>query len=188
MLWFTFAETVFMFQLFGRKERKITDKIWLHEKAKWDYCRQQHQKAQNTAFIVWFEETYEKLTSVFTANGLQTDNIFLARQAAHYQVQNMPVIFAEHYPLHAKEEEFLEKFHLTSVTFCSSLDEPLLKHFGSDKIVTFIQQLGIKENEPLEHKMISSAIKNAQDKVASKVTLEQMAKSQADWLMRNFTA
>ncbi|MBD0278210.1 MAG: hypothetical protein ICV81_09640 [Flavisolibacter sp.] len=77
---------------------------------------------------------------------------------------------------------------LTSVTVYSSLDEPLLKYFGSNKIVPTLQQMGVQEEAPLQHAMITSAIKKAQDPIADKVYMEMAACSQAEWLMINLIA
>jgi hypothetical protein len=177
-----------MFGFLGKKERKITNKVWINENIKWEQCKQQYQKNNDTAFIVWFEETYEKLISFFSVDNLPADNIFLTRQALHHQLQHVPVLFAEHHPLRTREEEFLDKHQLTHVTVYSSLDEPLLKHFGSSDITDLIKQSGMKEDEPIEHPLINTAIENAQNKIAEQVVLEIAAFSQADWLMKNLTA
>jgi len=48
-----------------------------------------------------------------------------------------------------------------------------------------MQQLGMKEDEIIEHKMISNAIRKAQDKIEKKLLMEQTAHSQEDWLIKN---
>lgn len=49
--------------------------------------------------------------------------------------------------------------------FFLSLEDDLLRLFGSDKIKTFIDKLGLPEGEPLEHPWLSKAIEQAQKKV-----------------------
>ncbi len=49
--------------------------------------------------------------------------------------------------------------------FFISLDDELMRLFGSDKIANIMQKLGLKENENIEHPWISKAIENAQKKV-----------------------
>ncbi|MCT4641336.1 MAG: preprotein translocase subunit SecA [Bacteriovoracaceae bacterium] len=49
--------------------------------------------------------------------------------------------------------------------FFLSLEDDLMRIFGSDRIKTFMTRMGMKDDEPIEHKMISNAIAKAQKKV-----------------------
>jgi preprotein translocase subunit SecA len=49
--------------------------------------------------------------------------------------------------------------------FYLSLEDDLLRIFGSDRISGILDKLGMDEDEPIEHNMISKAIENAQRKV-----------------------
>ena len=52
-----------------------------------------------------------------------------------------------------------------SSRFYLSLEDDLLRIFGSDRISGIMDRLGMEEDEPIEHAMISRAIENAQRKV-----------------------
>ncbi|GBE12970.1 MAG TPA: preprotein translocase subunit SecA, partial [Desulfobacteraceae bacterium] len=52
-----------------------------------------------------------------------------------------------------------------SSRFFMSLEDDLLRIFGSDRISGIMDKLGMEEDEPIEHSMISKAIENAQRKV-----------------------
>jgi preprotein translocase subunit SecA len=52
-----------------------------------------------------------------------------------------------------------------SSRFFLSLEDDLLRIFGSGKISGIMEKLGMEEDEPIEHNMISRAIENAQRKV-----------------------
>lgn len=52
--------------------------------------------------------------------------------------------------------------------FYLSLEDDLMKLFGSDRVKTVMEKLGIPKGEPIAHKMISKAIENAQKKVESR--------------------
>jgi preprotein translocase subunit SecA len=52
-----------------------------------------------------------------------------------------------------------------SSRFYLSLEDDLLRIFGSGRISGFMDKLGMEEDEPIEHNMISKAIENAQRKV-----------------------
>ncbi|MHB8808762.1 MAG: preprotein translocase subunit SecA [Desulfobulbaceae bacterium] len=52
-----------------------------------------------------------------------------------------------------------------SSRFFLSLEDDILRIFGSDRISGIMDKLGMEEDEPIEHSMISKAIENAQRKV-----------------------
>ncbi len=52
-----------------------------------------------------------------------------------------------------------------SSRFYLSLEDDLLRIFGSDRISSIMGKLGMEEGEPIEHSLISRAIENAQRKV-----------------------
>jgi len=52
-----------------------------------------------------------------------------------------------------------------SSRFYLSLEDDLLRIFGSERISGFLNKLGMEEDEPIEHSMITRAIENAQRKV-----------------------
>ena len=49
--------------------------------------------------------------------------------------------------------------------FYISLEDNLMRLFGSEKVAGMIAALGLDEDEPIEHKMLTKAIENAQKKV-----------------------
>jgi len=52
-----------------------------------------------------------------------------------------------------------------SSRFYLSLEDDLLRIFGSDKISGFMAKLGMENGQPIEHAMVSKAVENAQRKV-----------------------
>jgi len=52
-----------------------------------------------------------------------------------------------------------------SSRFYLSLEDDLLRIFGAEKISSIMDKIGIEENQPIEHKLISRAIENAQKRV-----------------------
>ena len=49
--------------------------------------------------------------------------------------------------------------------FYISLEDDLMRLFGSEKLMKVFTSLGVEENEQIEHKMLSSAIEKAQEKI-----------------------
>ena len=52
-----------------------------------------------------------------------------------------------------------------SSKFYLSLEDELLRIFGSDKITVWMERMGLKDDEPIEHRWITRSIENAQRKV-----------------------
>ncbi|HLE17614.1 MAG TPA: preprotein translocase subunit SecA, partial [Syntrophales bacterium] len=52
-----------------------------------------------------------------------------------------------------------------SSRFYLSLEDDLLRIFGAERISSVMDRIGIEENQPIEHKLISRAIENAQKRV-----------------------
>jgi len=137
-------------------------------------------------FIFWFDNSLRQAESSLQSEFLSSSDLLMAREIHASQLENKKVIFAEHYPLHQKEEELFTKLNLAEVQIWSALDEPLFKQFGSDKIIGMMKQLGMKEENAIEHNMISKAIQNAQEKLSKKVLLDQTCSSQEEWMKRNW--
>ena len=51
--------------------------------------------------------------------------------------------------------------------FYLSLEDDLLRLFGSEKLMNIFSHLGVEEDDQIEHKMLSSAIEKAQEKIES---------------------
>ena len=52
-----------------------------------------------------------------------------------------------------------------SSRFYLSLEDDLLRIFGAERISSLMDKIGIQENEPIEHPMVTKAIENAQKRV-----------------------
>ena len=52
--------------------------------------------------------------------------------------------------------------------FYISLEDDLMRLFGSDRIQKVVETLGLEEDQPIEHKMLTNAIENAQKRIEGK--------------------
>ncbi len=52
--------------------------------------------------------------------------------------------------------------------FYISLEDDLMRLFGSDRLTGIVETLGLPEDQPIEHKMLSNAIETAQKRVESR--------------------
>ncbi|HOJ10791.1 MAG TPA: preprotein translocase subunit SecA [Clostridiales bacterium] len=55
-----------------------------------------------------------------------------------------------------------------SSRFYISLEDDLMRLFGSDRLSGIVDALGLEENQPIEHRMLSNAIESAQRRVEGK--------------------
>lgn len=174
-----------MFGLFKKKEPqiKILNKVWMTENAKWNACLQLLAENPNVQFVAWFEDTRKKLNELLEQHNHQ-HKVIMNRQAISSQKLNY--IFVEHYPLYSKEVDLFKQLELNEVTILNSLEEPLFMQFGSERIAPLLQKMGLLADEVIEHDMITHSIKRAQEKIASKVLVDNTAHNQGDWLLKNF--
>ncbi|MCE7863145.1 MAG: hypothetical protein DYG99_06355 [Bacteroidetes bacterium CHB5] len=157
--------------------------------------------------LCYFEDEFEQITKFLSEKGVPAIPLKLyhtekqpgvvwyasATTAPEFVAalakESVSILFFGHYPMPAKENDLLQKlqagFPSASIVFYSSLDEPAFKRFGSECIVSLLDKLGMKEDEAIEHSMVSSAMQRAREKVASMVRHEQPATSEAEWFSRN---
>ncbi|MEO5889019.1 MAG: hypothetical protein ABIQ31_02145 [Ferruginibacter sp.] len=179
-----------LFDLFGKKEEGFEDnifidKVYIISGAKMNACLQLAKENPETLFIGWFGDTVATYKNFFTQNGFEASRITEAHLINTAQIQTYTLVFIEHYPLHAKELALVDSWQKKNIIVFSAMDEPLFKHFGSDKMIPLIKLFGMKESESIEHSFVTKSIIKGQQKIADRVSVEQTANSQAEWMKRN---
>jgi hypothetical protein len=176
---------------FLKKKRpaiKVIDRVLISEPAKLKAMISLWKNDNNIVFIFWFEESLRLAETYFSGHTNEPITLLTAREAGTSQLSGKKTVFAEHYPLLSKEEDLYQRMNLQTVEVFSSLNAPLFQQFGGNKIIDVMQRLGLKEDEIIEHKMITSAIRKAQKKIEKKVIVDQTAHSQAEWLQKNYVS
>jgi len=111
---------------------------------------------------------------------------FLRTISTSTQIQ---FLFSGHYPLPSKEKKILDKlnalFPQAPIIFCSSIDDPSFELFGADRITDLLEKLGMKEDECIEHSLVTKSMARAREKIGSRVKSEIEAKSEGDWFSKN---
>jgi hypothetical protein len=181
--------SVMVFNLFGKKEDNtesiFIDKTYVNTTAKINACMALAKQQPNTIFICWFANTVTILRAAFLQQGLYGLKILEAKELRLATLQNKVPVFTEHYPLHSNEIKLVEQFNIEKIIVFSSMDEPLFKYFGSEKMIPLMKLLGMKEDEPIEHSLVTKYIKRGQEKIAAIVIAEQFAESQEEWMAKN---
>jgi len=113
----------------------------------------------------------------------------MAQIGSAHQDTNLQIIVAEHHPINGKDRSLVATAERLSckptVCFHASLDDPLMKHFGSDQLVTLFKRLGADEAEPISHPFVTSAIQKAQEKIEAQVQRDVATESMEDWFKFN---
>ena len=177
------------FNLFGKKDTPPTpiflNKTYAHTSGKMKACVELAKENSFVVFIAWFSDTLHDFKAYFAQHGVDENRVKDYRSVNGGQLQNAVPVFVEHHPLLAKETELVATWPVETITFYNALDEAVFVPFGGEKIIGLMESLGLKEDEAVEHKMISQSIINAQKKIAKKVTIEQTARSQKEWMEKN---
>lgn len=179
-----------IFNLFGKKDNSMADHIFIDKAyvsaaAKMNACMELAKKEPDHLFISWFADTARNFKEFFSQHGIDENRVTEARYVHTPMLQHKTPVFVEHHPLHSKEMELVKNWEMKNIIVFSALDEPLFKHFGSDKVIPMIKMLGMKEDEAIEHSLVSKSIIKGQEKIAEMVSMEQSAASQAEWMNKN---
>jgi preprotein translocase subunit SecA len=99
------------------------------------------------------------------------------------------IIVAEHHPMHSRDQGVVDAAMKLScdvqLCFYFSLDDPVMKHFGNERIKGLFERLGIDKNECISHQLINTAIRTAQEKIEKQVGKDVPTHSAADWFKYN---
>lgn len=189
--------------------------IWIEAQDKYAFLLQALQKLDETGqpviLLSFFEEAHHTLKEKLSGTRLNTQelgkeallsssvSLFLGKVSdfehklgslvSFFSDRPLRFIFTEHYPAFEREDTLLqqifEHFPESEIAFYTALKEPFFEHFGGERIIKFLQTMGISEQEMISHSMVDSAIIKAQKKIQSKLLQESNAKSQKEWIDRN---
>jgi hypothetical protein len=179
-----------MFNLFGKKDKEADDHIFVDRAymttaAKMQACADSAKKDVNLVFISWFTDTAARFREFFRQQGIDESRLVEVHHVHASKLVNRTPVFVEHYPLHSKEMDLVKNWNAGKIVVYSAMDEPLFKHFGSEKLLPLMKMLGMKESEVIEHQLVSKSIIKGQEKIAKQVSMEQSATSQEEWMRKN---
>ena len=193
--------------LFGSKKSSnceiVADRIWLTRNAKFagiakEVAERSNSKTVAILLVAHFRDVLARLDEVSAAAttavpvkavlaGNLSPNITTGLRLD--ESATIDIIVAERHPSAAPDER-LEQFAAALPCRCrlvhhQSLDDPLLKAFSGAWVQTLLGKLGMKEDEPIESKMVLRRIKGTQRKLESKAFRNLDADSAEDWLTKN---
>jgi hypothetical protein len=117
-----------------------------------------------------------------------------AARAAGFQHKDatlapLSVHMAEHYPRPERDLRVLALDHAWPMRIefigYTGLDEPWMVAFGSERLQSIIQRLGMDKDEVLQHPWLNRSIRTAQQRVAQTVFRDQPCDSCEEWMQTN---
>jgi hypothetical protein len=200
-----------MFGFFKSKNEapELSHSVFFNKAGKYKHLASQLLEAQKagdaTLLIYHFDDTASFLKQLF--DGLKIsfaeDDFGSPAKVYFFKVETLKhilssglnkhafktVLISEIHPMAEKDEQLNqlihEKTNAGTVRYYTSLDSSLFTAFGGTRLQDLMLKMGIKEDEPIEHNMVSQSIKRAQEKIKDKVIMEKNAASESEWIKQN---
>jgi len=176
-----------LFDFFKKKNTgpEMKDLVWMDRANKLSGGLKLYEAHKDAVVIAWFSVTENEFNKLFAAKLSMPPQIKMANQITAATVLDKTVIFLEHYPFRSKEENLIAEWKPKEIFVLNSLDEPLFKMFGGERITTMMQRMGMQDGETIEHPMVSKSLERAQRKLEEKVVMESSANSAEEWFRKN---
>jgi preprotein translocase subunit SecA len=101
----------------------------------------------------------------------------------------LEIIVAEHHPIQSRDQELIEAAAKLAcpaqLTFYFSLDDPVMKHFGTASVKALFERLGIEKSACISHHLVTTAIRTALENIERKVGKDVPTQSVKDWFKYN---
>jgi len=136
--------------------------------------------------IVWFNNDKKHLEEQISPD-FPNVKVYLYTSFSPEAINpNIPLVFWSRHPLASVEDITMDKLNnIYLLIGMISIDDELIRYFGGERIKNLISKLGHKEGEILEHSIISSSIRKAQEELDKKVDNPVSANSASDWFILN---
>lgn len=151
------------------------------------------------SFVDFLKKTgvpFQEVSSFADIDLLENKNTIAVLRAAstgfatgiHKEVK-AAIFLLGRYPLADAENKVIDNlsthFPGSNLSFCLSLEDAFFEVFGSENLRVMMDSLGMKDDEFVEHKLVSKAIKNAQEKLGKNLLVESKARSEKEWMEKN---
>jgi hypothetical protein len=170
------GDTVFITAYFSEGFSRIIEFLSLHQVPYAMLKGEEHDAVKTTSTVFLVESSFFKSPSAAE---------MISKISA--KGQKYVLIFG-HYPLPDKETKWLQRIQLltdTKITFYSSLEDPSFKPFNSDRMIEIMEKMGMKDDEAIEHTMVTKSMERARKKIQEDIPLEQEASSEEEWFRKN---
>jgi hypothetical protein len=168
----------------SKKALKVSDTVFLNVTGCMKAIGKMLAGKEQKIVAVWFQEELDVIRRELSV--FPEDRFVLAERLAAPNIASREIVFFGHYPIRSSETELCERLGIDEMRVYIHLDAPLLKSFGSDRIKEMMVKMGMNEDEPLNHTMITKAISNAQDMIAKHCITDMASRSEDEWMKANY--
>ncbi len=175
-----------MFNFFKKNKPSVAvrDFCFISEEYKLKALTDLALQEPQTIFLCWFSNTQKLLASHFEMKNLGAERVLLLQGSNYLKIGHRKLIMTEHHPNLQVEEDFYAQMNLSTVDYYNSLSEPIFKKAGSERIIDIMKKMGVRDDEAIQHTMISKSIRNVQEKMASSLDGFINASSQEEWIRK----
>lgn len=191
-----------MFSFFSKKPKfkRLDDKVYVErsaaDRAVIADALRSRSEMKEVFILYYFNSTLDRLQAI---EGVSGSNLVKAEKLLNdiatrnpLRTKNSPVfLFAEHFPDWKHEHSIMLEIEQLcegkgpSIGFYAGLDEPMMRLFGAERIISLVKRMGLKEDEAISHGMVTQSIERAQKKISEKVPSPVSAHSQEEWVKIN---
>lgn len=181
--------------LFGRPkppaEPAAVDRVWIDLAARDAALVREARTGPPLLILAFFDDTVARVSAAIAAAGLATPPAVLRADRPLPPVEAVHV--AERHPLSAVNRALLERLAHERPgvvpVFHTALDDALMRRHGGDRTAGVMKQLGLEAHEAVEHPLVTKALAQAREKLATKVDsaaeLDAHAPSMELWMQRH---
>ncbi len=183
----------FFANLFGKKEPELLRAKVMSTRAILNAHIASEVNTGKVMSILFFVSSQENIVRLTSEN--HRENIIHAEHLSNAGTQarirtfaatsGNAVVFGERFPLSEQEQQLAAQLQQLGVAMpmlaYAALDDAFFLQFGGERISNLMKSMGMDDQEFIEHPMIQSAIKNAQNKIAQKVSISSRTKSPEEW-------
>jgi hypothetical protein len=173
-------------------EPPSTDRVWRDLAAR-DRALVREAARAEVRFVAFFDESVRHVRGLIDEvpdAGASERRVWQTSELRQFP-RGCPVIVVERHPLPSENRALLVRLQELGVEasplFFSALDEPLMRAFGGDRVTAMLDSLGLEPDEPIQHRLVTSAMANAREKIAKRVGSgpPTRARSMEEWLLLN---
>ena len=184
----------------------LDDVIWMTKKAKYSGISAttarffaEPVRPHAVLLVAHFPDCRQELEGVVQQGGFDRQCVIVATAehlkgrsapvAASDDSQTVVILVAERHPLQSHDAAIAE-FAGSLPCRCRlvhhvSLEDPVLRIFAGERVQNILQQLGMKENDAIESRMVGRRIQQAAQKIERQAESDMPADSADEWLQRN---
>ena len=187
----------------------LDDQIWLTKQAKFagistatGRCLAGPGRPLAVLWVAHFRDCLEELQATVSQGGVDRQSVItitaeqLIEQSpsviAPGSTQSVEILVAERHPL-PEHDTAIAEFAQTLPCRCRlihhvSLEDAVMQAFAGEWVHNVLRQLGMKETESIESRMVGRRIQQALQKTAQQAVSDLRADSAEEWLRRNCPA